>query len=548
MEPLEQQLAIKHYRTIMKQGEGKQVTVYLAFDESRRSLCTIKLQKIIENEVKRCKSNQAFIKEISALIKAKHPFVIEMFDSFLWEDENKKLRWCIVLEHADGGNLYDNFIQKREKVSEKIVLNWLAQISLALSHLSTAGLINFDLSSRNIFLFGEKLRGTVKIGSLGYLKEDTAIASPERYLAPEQLEGSSIQKLFLWSIGIILYELMTGGDHPFETEFNGGYLSKLPRLDYRQNPAISQDLNSLLKLLLEKKPSDRISINDLLCHKLVKEKIVCFIEHCFVNEQDIDVIISQTTELFQNILPPLEMINGQVEEEKQPQAQNMEPPLGHQFEEAKINELIEKIKQDGQEKLADLIHQDHQLIDRLREKQDLNHTVEWKPFEGVKDRHIWPDLMPGIYYGQCLEGIRDGYGLLTCKEGRSQQILLECEWKKGFPKQGKLILVRENKWRKYEGKFDEKYLRTGIGCQNNEDGNTYQGQYQKGYRHGIGQYSLPDGSCYEGQLKDGDWHGIGKLTYENGIYSVGQFEEDEKVGVHKFYSKEGVFLREGSYE
>lgn len=90
--------------------------------------------------------------------------------------------------------------------------------------------------------------------------------------------------MFLWSIGIIWYELLTGGEHPFETEFNGGYLSRLPRLDYRQNPLISQEMKGLLKLLLEKKPSDRLSINELLCHKLVKEKIVCFIEHCFVNE------------------------------------------------------------------------------------------------------------------------------------------------------------------------------------------------------------------------------------------------------------------------
>ncbi|TNV72492.1 hypothetical protein FGO68_gene8879 [Halteria grandinella] len=80
------------------------------------------------------------------------------------------------------------------------------------------------------------------------------------------------------------------------------------------------------------------------------------------------------------------MINGQVEEEKQPQAQMMMPPLSHQFEEAKIKELFQKIRQDGHGKLADSIEQDQQLIDRLREKQDLNHTVEWKPFEGVKDR------------------------------------------------------------------------------------------------------------------------------------------------------------------
>ncbi|TNV80332.1 hypothetical protein FGO68_gene16625 [Halteria grandinella] len=551
MEPLEQQLVIKHYRTIKKQGEGKHVTVYLAYDESHQRLCTIKLQKVIDDEVKRCKSNQAFIEEISALKRTKHPFIIEMFDYFLWENEDKKLRWCIVMEHADGGNLYDNIIQKKEKVGEKIALNWLAQISLAFAHLTTAGLSNLSLSPHNIFLIGEKQRGTVKLGGLGYLQKDNSIASPERYMSDlvhEQIEGISLQKMFLWSLGIIWYELQTGGEHPFETEFNGGYLTRLPHLDYRPNPAISEEMKVLLKLLLQIKPSERISINELLCHQLIKLKIVGFIEHCFVNEQDIEVLISQTTELFQHNQPPFEMINGQVEEEKQPQAQMIVQPLIQQFEEAKINELIQKIRQDGHGKLADILQHDHQLIQRLKDKQDLNHTVEWKHFEGVKERHGSPDLLPGIYYGQCLEGMRDGYGLIYCLDDEGDPYLIECESNKGLPIKGKMFRILYDYWEKYEGQFDEKYLETCIGNWEHENKSTYHGQYQEGYKHGIGKYSWSCGSSYEGQLKDGDWHGIGKWTYDDGTYSVGEFKEDEKVGVHKFYSKIGVFLREENYD
>ncbi|TNV72658.1 hypothetical protein FGO68_gene16753 [Halteria grandinella] len=291
MEPLEQQLVINNYRTIKKLGEGKQVTHYLAIDELHHRFCTLKLQKSSNDLVKFCKSSQAFVEEISALTKAKHPFVVEMIESFLWEDENKKMIWCIVLEHADGGNLYDNYIQKKEKVNEKIALNWLAQISLAFAHLSSVGLSNFNLLPHSIYLIGEKQRGTVKIGSLGYLKEEKAMIILEKYLAPEQLDGQNLQKKFLWSLGIIWYELLTGGEHPFDVEFNEGYLQRLPRLDFRQNPSISQEMKALLQLQLEKKSSERISINELLCHKTVKEKIVCFIEHCLFNEQDIDVLI-----------------------------------------------------------------------------------------------------------------------------------------------------------------------------------------------------------------------------------------------------------------
>ncbi|TNV80398.1 hypothetical protein FGO68_gene16937 [Halteria grandinella] len=547
MEPLQQQLVIKQYRTIKKIRVGNFVTVYLAFDEIRHRVCTIKLQKTLNDEYRMCKSNQAFVEEISALTKAKHPFVIDMIESFLWEDENNKMRWCIVLEHADGGNLYDNYIQKKEKVNEKIALNWLAQISLALAHLCTAGLTNFDLSPRNIFLFYEKMSGTVKISGYGYLEEDNEIENPERYLAPEQIEGKNLQMKQTWAIGIIWYELLTGGEHPFETEFNGGYMSRLPRLDFRQNHAMSQVMKALLKLLLLKKPIERISINELLCHRLVKEKIVCFIEHCFVNEQDIEVLISQTKKLFQNIQPPqLEINNGQVEEEKQAQEQ-MVLPLSHQFEEAKLNELIQKMRQDGHGKLADIIQQDRLLIQRLRERHNLNHTVEWKPFEGVKERQGWADLLPGVYYGQCLKGIRDGYGLLLCSNGDNTSFLFECEWVNGFPSQGKVMLIYDNKWNKYEGKFDEKYLRTGIGIWNNEDGDKYQGQFKLAYRHGSGKYTFANGESYEGQQKNSNWHGNGTWTYSDGTYSVGKWKEDRRVCVHKFYSKDRVFVRQQDY-
>ncbi|TNV72250.1 hypothetical protein FGO68_gene4984 [Halteria grandinella] len=179
-------------------------------------------------------------------------------------------------------------------------------------------------------------------------------------------------------------------------------------------------------------------------------------------------------------------------------------------------------------------------MDRLKARENSNYLLLSKEFEGLNDRHDWLDFVAGgMYYGQCVDGVRDGYGLLYCKNSEGDQILYECYWENGLPTNGKLLMVSDCKWWSYEGHLDDKYLPTVKGTSSNEDGDKYSGDFKRGNRHGQGKYQWKDGQMYEGKWEDDKKHGSGRQTFADGSYSVGEYREDEEVGVHRIYSKEG---------
>ncbi|TNV72731.1 hypothetical protein FGO68_gene5912 [Halteria grandinella] len=185
------------------------------------------------------------------------------------------------------------------------------------------------------------------------------------------------------------------------------------------------------------------------------------------------------------------------------------------------------------------------------------------PFEGIDRGDKQPALLSGgIYYGQCEDGVRDGYGLLYCSDSHGVPLLYESMWDRGVPKRGKWIGIYKEGWIMNEGEFDRKYSATGTGTKkwNNgskyigkfedgkmrgngklmsENGSKYEGQWKDDAMHGKGKLTLPDESSYEGDWKDGGYHGLGRYTFPDGRYDEGQFQENHPIGVHQVFDKQG---------
>jgi NIMA (never in mitosis gene a)-related kinase len=185
------------------------------------------------------------------------------------------------MDFADGGDLYTKIAQYKRSgktFDEEQVLEWFLQICLALKHIHSHKILHRDLKTQNIFLTS---KGEVKIGDFGIARVlqhtydcvQTAIGTPY-YLSPEICQEKPYnQKSDIWSMGCILYEMLTL-KHAFDANSMKGLVLKILKGTYPSIPSIySEDIRNLVGELLTKDPSKRPSIRQILEKPFLKSKI-----------------------------------------------------------------------------------------------------------------------------------------------------------------------------------------------------------------------------------------------------------------------------------
>ena len=150
----------------------------------------------------------------------------------------------------------------------------------------------------------------------------------------------------------------------------------------------------------------------------------------------------------------------------------------------------------------------------------------------------------GIYTGEIVDGIRQGYGIMTF----SNYDVYDGDWDCGkMHGRGTYKFWDKKKDRvckTYIGQFNHG-VREGIGRMEYSNHDIYQGTWQNNHRtgdgicwyadgsvfHGIwkfdkairGVFRKPSGELYDGELKESKYHGYGKLFWPNGVWFEGVF-------------------------
>ncbi|TNV82295.1 hypothetical protein FGO68_gene17358 [Halteria grandinella] len=190
---------------------------------------------------------------------------------------------------------------------------------------------------------------------------------------------------------------------------------------------------------------------------------------------------------------------------------------------SQLNGYQPKLNDQGQSKLTQYIldkgwNWSLQQLNKIA--LNIPRQAEWTAFEGAKRENGWSELKAGIYYGQLnLQGKREGYGIVYCTSSNDQPWLYECQWKQGCPiNDGRYIQILDNKFKIFKGTLDESYGLTGKGIMIKEDGEIFEGDWQKGKQHGQG-----------------------KITEQNGSYREGKWSNGKKQeGTFKNYNKDGI--------
>eukprot|EP00347_Sterkiella_histriomuscorum_P016135 403354356 len=214
------------------------------------------------------------LNEVRVLASIDHPNVIGYRDAFVDKDDNSL---CLILEYADGGNLqeYIEFLEQKNKLMpEQEALNIFIQIILGLRALHKMRIIHRDLKTANIFLTRDK---QVKIGDMNVAKVlkgqfGTTQTGTPYYAGPEiWLQSPQYLAVDIWSMGCILFEMLA-----YYPPYNGKDMKLLAQSIVR-DPVIdipleySQELNMLVKNLLQKNPLKRPTCDQILEINLVQQ-------------------------------------------------------------------------------------------------------------------------------------------------------------------------------------------------------------------------------------------------------------------------------------
>jgi len=135
------------------------------------------------------------------------------------------------------------------------------------------------------------------------------------------------------------------------------------------------------------------------------------------------------------------------------------------------------------------------------------------------------------YFGEVMDFKKNGKGEEICEGEYIYTGDFSNDMKHG---NGKLEYVENGEM--YDGQFDKGEI-NGKGLYIWSNGEEYEGDFVKGIKHGKGKYTWPDGCRYEGEYNNGIREGKGKYFWEDGRFFKGMFKEGKPDGKGKMYYK-----------
>src|ERR1041385_3604190 len=195
------------YRVVRKLGTGGMANVYLAEDQELGRRVAIKM--LDDRHAQDEQFVERFRREAKNAAGLSHPNIVSIYDR--GEAEGT---YYIAMEYLDGRSLKE-LILSRGPAPVSVAVDYARQILNALRFAHRNGLVHRDIKPHNVLVDSE---GHVKVTDFGIARagasqmtEEGSIIGTAQYLSPEQARGTKVdQRSDLYSLGIVLYELLTG--------------------------------------------------------------------------------------------------------------------------------------------------------------------------------------------------------------------------------------------------------------------------------------------------------------------------------------------------
>lgn len=187
--------------------------------------------------------------------------VLKLYDVFDYENST-----VLVLEYCNGGELFDR-LSNEGCLPSDVILDYFQQLVYALSFCHRRGICHRDLKLENVLVAPHN---RLKIADFGmasltfpgsFLR--TSCGSPQ-YCAPEVILGESYDGTMadIWSLGIILYAMTTGG-LPFDDDNLQRLVMKIQAGAFYMPPEVPHEIADLISKMLIPDPSARMTLSEI---------------------------------------------------------------------------------------------------------------------------------------------------------------------------------------------------------------------------------------------------------------------------------------------
>ena len=269
---------VGHYKILARIGAGGMGEVYLAHDSRLGRQVALKLlPAYLSGDSDRLRR---FEQEARAASSLNHPNVCMIHEV----GEMKDGRHYIVMEHIDGVTLRQQMATHSLKQSQ--VLDIATQVAAALAAAHGAGIVHRDIKPENVMVRND---GLIKVLDFGLAKRTTVpvvvdhgastkvlvhtepgmVMGTVAYMSPEQARGLEIDaRTDIWSLGVVLYEMVTG-KVPFagatSSDLIVSILDREPLPLSRHLPDVPAELQRIVSKALRKDKEERYQVvKDLL--------------------------------------------------------------------------------------------------------------------------------------------------------------------------------------------------------------------------------------------------------------------------------------------
>jgi eukaryotic-like serine/threonine-protein kinase len=245
------------YRIQRKLGTGGMANVYLAEDEVLGRRVAIKI--LNDRHAGDDQFVERFRREAKNAASLSHPNIVSIYDR--GEAEGT---YYIAMEYLDGRSLKE-LIVARGPAPIHLAVDYARQILAAIRFAHRHGIVHRDIKPHNVLVDAE---GRLKVTDFGIARagasqmtEAGSIIGTAQYLSPEQAKGAPVdQTSDLYSVGVVLYELLTGvvpfsGETPVEIAMK--HLSTIPAPPSAKRKDVPRDLDLVVMRALAKDPAER---------------------------------------------------------------------------------------------------------------------------------------------------------------------------------------------------------------------------------------------------------------------------------------------------